>query len=77
MTVFRKENILMKNYQYWSLETLENKKKSLIESVNQWERILVEVKSKLIQFSLTYYIKKAKEEIHAIDAELSYREHNS
>lgn len=65
----------MKNYQHWSLEALKNKRKSLIESINQWERILVEVKSKLIQFSLTHYIKKAKEEIHVIDAELYYRAH--
>ena len=48
-----------------------------MESIQQWERVLVEVNSKLVQLSLTHYIKKAKEEIHAIDAELCYREHNA
>ena len=67
----------MKNYQHWSLETLKHKRNSLMESVQQWERILVEVNSKLVQLSLTHYIKKAKEEIRAIDAELCYREHNA
>ena len=67
----------MKNYQHWSLETLKHKRNSLMESIQQWERVLVEVNSKLVQLSLTHYIKKAKEEIHAIDAELCYREHNA
>ena len=67
----------MKNYQYWSLETLKHKRYGLMESIQQWERVLVEVNSKLVQLSLTHYIKKAKEEIRTIDAELCYREHNA
>lgn len=67
----------MKNYQHWSLETLKHKRYNLMESIVQWERILVEVNSKLVQLSLTHYIKKTKEEIRAIDAELCYREHNA
>lgn len=67
----------MKNYQHWSLETLKHKRDSLMESIQQWERVLVEVNSKLVQLSLTHYIKKAKEEIRTIDAELCYREHNA
>lgn len=66
----------MKNYQHWSLETLKYKRESLVRSIEQWERVLSEVRSRLIQFSLTHYIKTAKEEIRAIDAELCYREHN-
>ena len=67
----------MKNYQYWSLETLKHKRESLVESIQQWERVLIEVNSKLVQLSLTHYIKKTREEIRAIDAEICYREHNA
>ena len=66
----------MKNYQHWSTETLEAKKKSLYEDIKQWEDMLARARSLLIQLSLTHYIKKATESIHAIDAELCYREHN-
>ena len=69
--------ILMKKYQHWSTETLEIKKKNLHSDVEEWERVLVNTKSLLIQFSLTHAIKKAKEEIRAIDAELCYREVHS
>lgn len=67
----------MKNYQHWSTETLENKKKSLCEDIEQWENLLARSRSFLIQLSLTNYIKRATEAIHAIDAELCYREHNN
>ena len=67
----------MKNYQHWSTDTLENKKKSLYEDIEQWEKILAHARSFLIQMSLTHFIKKANEEIRAIDAELCYREHNN
>lgn len=66
----------MKNYQHWSTEALNDRKLSLLDDIDQWERFLVNTHSKLIQLSLNHYIKKAKEEIHAIDAELCYREHN-
>lgn len=66
----------MKNYQHWSTETLEAKKKSLYADIEQWEGFLANTRSLLIQLSLTHYIKKATESIRAIDAELCYREHN-
>ena len=64
----------MKKYQYWSLDTLRKKRKSLLENIEEWNKVLSETKSALIQLSLTHYIKRAKEEIRAIDAELCYRE---
>ena len=67
----------MKNYQHWSTEALNARKASLFDDINQWERNLVNAHSILIRLSLSHYIKKAKEEIHAIDAELCYREHKN
>jgi hypothetical protein len=46
----------------------------LLDDVNDWERMLRETKSFLIVLSLTHSIKKAKEKIHAIEAELCFRE---
>lgn len=66
----------MKNYQHWSKETLLRERERLLGNISDWERTLGEVKSYLIVLSLTHYIRKAKEKIHAIDAELCYREHN-
>lgn len=65
----------MKNYQYWSTEALQSKKNGLLSDIEQWERLLATTRSFLIQCSLTHSIKKANEAIHAIDAELCYREH--
>ena len=67
----------MKNYQHWSTEALNARKASLFDDINQWERILVNAHSALIRLSLGHYIKKAKEEIRTIEAELCYREHNN
>lgn len=66
----------MKNYQHWSKETLLRERERLLGDISDWERTLGEVKSYLIVLSLTHHIRKAKEKIHAIDAELCYREHN-
>lgn len=66
----------MKNYQHWSTETLEYTKAKLLEDIMDWERTLREVKSHLIILSLTHSIKRAKEKIRAIEAELCYREHH-
>ena len=66
----------MKNYQHWSTETLEYTKARLLEDIMDWERTLREVKSYLIILSLTHSIKRAKEKIRAIEAELCYREHH-
>lgn len=64
----------MRTYQYWSVETLEFERQKLLDDVKDWERMLRETKSFLIVLSLTHSIKKAKEKIHAIEAELCFRE---
>ena len=66
----------MKNYQYWSTETLKHRRDALAEDIAQWEKLLVNARSFLYRVSLTHYIKKSIEEIRAIDAEICYREHN-
>lgn len=66
----------MKNYQHWSTDTLLHERSKLMESIEEWERTLREVKSYLIVLSLTHSIRRAKEKIHSIEAELCYREHN-
>ncbi len=66
----------MRTYQYWSIETLEFERQKLLDEVTDWERMLRETKSFLIVLSLTHSIKKAKEKIHAIEAELCFREHH-
>lgn len=66
----------MKNYQHWSKETLLRERERLVEDIAEWEKSLIGVKSALIIASLTHYIRRAKEKIHVIDAELCYREHN-
>ncbi len=67
----------MKKYQHWSTEALESKKKFILSDIEEWERVLINTKSTLIQLSLTHTIKRAKEALHAIDAELCYREVHS
>lgn len=66
----------MKNYQHWSTDALEARKIYLYGDIDQYESLLINAKSALFRISLSHYIKKAKEEIRAIDAELCYREHN-
>lgn len=65
----------MKNYQHWSTETLQHERAKQVESIADWERVLRETNSALAVLSCTHSIRKAKEKIHAIDAELCYREH--
>lgn len=60
-------------YQHWSTETLEHEKKKLLEYINEWEETLRQTSSYLIVVSLTHSIKKTKEKVHAIEAELCYR----
>lgn len=68
----------MKNYyQHWSKEALMHRKDALIYDIEQWEKVLENAKSFLIRYSLTHTIKRSREEIHAINAELCYREHNN
>ena len=64
----------MKNYQHWGTETLEYERRKLLEDIEEWEHTLRDQKSYLIIKSLTNYIRRAKEKIHAIDAELCYRQ---
>jgi hypothetical protein len=66
----------MKNYQYWSTETLIRERERLLNDIADWERTLGEVKSYLIVLSLSHSIRRAKEKIHAISAEICYREKN-
>ena len=73
----------MKCYQHWSTEALIDKKKShtgttmvLEEDIEDWNRTLSATKSLLITMSLTHAIKKAKEQIHAIETELYYRDNH-
>lgn len=70
-----KGSIDMKNYQHWSMETLNKKRDSLLEEISKHEETLSVTKSMLYQIFLTHCIKTAKEEVRAIDAELCYREH--
>jgi hypothetical protein len=67
----------MKNFQHWSTETLEARKDTLYSDIAQYESLLVNAKSFLYRMSITHYIKRSREEIRAIDAELCYREHNN
>lgn len=66
----------VKNYKHYSLESLHFERDRLVFEIEGWERTLADVKSALIIRYLNFAIKQAKEEIHAIDAELCYREHN-
>ena len=63
-------------FQHLSIETLTKRKEMLLEEIEKHEEALAVTKSTLYQIFLTHCIKTAKEEIHAIDAELCYREHN-
>lgn len=64
----------MKNYQYLSTETLNMKRDNLLSDIEQWEKLLSNTRSALIRLSLSHYIRKAKDEIHLIDAELCFRD---
>ena len=50
----------MKNYQHWSTDTLLHERKKLVESIEEWERTLREVKSYLIVLSLTPFAAQRK-----------------
>lgn len=66
----------MRNYQHWSTETLEHERRKLLEDIAEWDQTLRDQKSFLIIKSLTHSIRRAKEKVHAIEAELCYREHH-
>lgn len=66
----------MKAYQRYSAEDLKRMRNEHLSDIAQWENLLEKTRSKLIQLSLSAYIKNAYKNIHAIDAELCYREHN-
>lgn len=66
----------MKNYQHQTKDALLREKSQLLHDIAGWKNTLESVKSYLIVLYLTHAIKKAEEKIHAIEAELLYREHN-
>ena len=66
----------MKNYQHQSQDALLRERDQLLNDIAGWKETLKNVKSQLIVLYLNYTIGKAEEKIHAIDAELLYREHN-
>lgn len=66
----------MKNYQHQSTDMLRIEHSRLIYEIEGWNKTLSEVQSALIIRYLNYAIKQAKEKLHAIEAELCYREHN-
>lgn len=66
----------MKNYQRQSTETLCLERDRLTFEIAGWEKTLSETTSYLVVKYLNFAIKQAKEKIHAIEAELCYREHN-
>lgn len=65
----------MKNYQKQSNELLVREREQLVHDIAGWKDTLSKVKSALIILYLKHAIEKAEEKIHAIDAELLYREH--
>ena len=65
----------MKAYQRYSTEDLQRMRLEHLHDIEQWEDLSERVNSRLILLSLRAYIKRAHEHIHAIDAELCYREH--
>lgn len=66
----------MKNYQHQSQDALLRERDQLLNDIAGWKETLKNVKSQLIVLYLNHAIGKAEEKIHAIDAELLYREHN-
>lgn len=66
----------MKNYQHYEMGMLKLERDRLTYEISNWERTLADAKSFIIIKYLQFAIKQAKENIHAIDAELCYREHN-
>jgi hypothetical protein len=66
----------VKNYQHQTKDALLREKSQLLHDIAGWKNTLESVKSYLIVLYLKHAIGKAEEKIHAIEAELLYREHN-
>ena len=66
----------MRNYSKDATGMLQLEKSRLEHEIAGWRRTIEEVHSYLIVLYLNHQIKKAEEKIHAIDAELLYREHH-
>ena len=66
----------MKNYQHLSVKLLKDERDTLICNIRSWENTLKGTSSILIKKYLEYAIRQANEKIHAIDAELFYRENH-
>lgn len=63
----------MKDLQYMSDAYLQYRLAQLERNVEEYEKILRVQRSALIMLVYRSYIRKAKSEIHAIEAEVSYR----
>lgn len=63
----------MKDLQYMSDAYLQDRLAQLERYVQEYEKILRVQRSTLIMLIYRSYIRKAKTEIHAIEAEMSYR----
>lgn len=62
------------NFGNLSTEWLHGRKEHLLETIDTYEKSLVYVRSNMVSRVYQFIIRKSKEEIHAIDAELFYRE---
>ena len=67
----------MRNYGYLTEEALLEKKERFLADIAEFERTLKQSRSFLFQLSLRHAIKRTNEKIHAIDAELVYRQHKN
>lgn len=63
----------MKDLQYMSDDYLQDRLMQLERDIEEYEKILRVQRSVLIMLIYRSYIRKAKTEIHAIEAEMSYR----
>lgn len=63
----------MKDLQYMSDSYLQYRLAQLERNVEEYEKILRVQRSTLIMLIYRSYIRKAKTEIHSIEAEMSYR----
>ena len=65
-----------KLYQHWSTNALEDKLVKNKQDIAEWEHDIKTIKSKIYVIVLSKYIRKAREENRAIEAELFYRKNH-
>ena len=61
------------NYAEISIDALNERKNILQSRANAYEKEMKYVQSQIYALYLSYLIKRQKEEIHKIDAEIAYR----